>query len=903
MIARFATRHPWFVVAVHLAVLGVAAVGLTRLRSTDDLLDFIPPGNADVKIFNDVNQRFGSLRVALVGVEAPAGDDVFAPSTLRKIDAATESFRNIQGVDRVVSLTSLVDFIPSEAVVQVVPLVDIAGGAADTPAKRASLKARVLAQDHVAGSFVSRDGRAALIMVFLAPPIPTSDGKSTVSVPLRAVASTIEEVARDKLAGLTLVFGGAPFASATIYNETQADIRHLTPIAVVFIFSLILFVFRDPVGIALTVASVAWAVAVVLGFMGLLGEPFTLVSATVPVLCFASGASYVIHILGRYYTLGGKRAGPNTMVEAARIVSPPVAIAGAATAAGFLSFLVMDIRPMRAFGVECAAGVLLSAVATLTLVPAVMTLWPRPGSPPVGNERVGEGLATLGSWAHRHRRWLLVGMIAAAAATVGPMLRVEVRMAPSAFFRPGSEPWKADRFMEERFGGAQFLQVALKGDIADPATLREIKRLVEFARAQANVAMTASIVESLELVANAMGTGRNLPPTKAQVQNLLFFVEGEPSLRNVLTQDRASALVQIRVKGDPKPLIGVFERYLREQLHRQPGAPSLDDITQRIQWIAAADGVQLPAETAAAVAKSCVLPPSSDPALIAARKQAALALLSGEGGMLPPVGDAAARERIAAAAVAAPESDATAKAMLAAVAPSPEEGDIAWSSLHARFGEKARGLGAERAVAPLKDRLSPGAIAHIESILLDILYGSAIVQAPVPIEANLAGEPMLDRGLSHSVANNQMRSLIVTVVLVFLLLLALFRSLPHALIAIVPAALTLAIVFGVMGASGTCIDVGTSLVASIATGAGSEFAMHYLWYLKRLTHEEVVHFVGLIMVLSVVLIGLGFGVLAFGKAAPMRLFGILAASSMLLSAALTFVVVPAFLRVNGGEKK
>ena len=34
------------------------------------------------------------------------------------------------------------------------------------------------------------------------------------------------------------------------------------------------------------------------------------------------------------------------------------------------------------------------------------------------------------------------------------MLRVRVRMEPRAFFRAGSEPWLAERFLDERFGGA-----------------------------------------------------------------------------------------------------------------------------------------------------------------------------------------------------------------------------------------------------------------------------------------------------------------------------------------------------------------------------------------------------------------------------------------------------------------
>src|SRR5205823_142120 len=111
----------------------------------------------------------------------------------------------------------------------------------------------------------------------------------------------------------------------------------------------------------LTIATTAWSVIVVMGVMALLfHEPFTAASATLPVILFASGTSYAVHVLGRYYVLEVPGIGPRKptraedrerLLTAVRIVGPPVAIASFTTAAGFLACEVMDIRPMRAFGI------------------------------------------------------------------------------------------------------------------------------------------------------------------------------------------------------------------------------------------------------------------------------------------------------------------------------------------------------------------------------------------------------------------------------------------------------------------------------------------------------------------------------------------------------------------------
>jgi predicted RND superfamily exporter protein len=117
----------------------------------------------------------------------------------------------------------------------------------------------------------------------------------------------------------------------------------------------------------------------------------------------------------------------------------------------------------------------------------------------------------------------------------------------------------------------------------------------------------------------------------------------------------------------------------------------------------------------------------------------------------------------------------------------------------------------------------------------------------------------------------------------------------------VPCLLTMVVIFGVMGLRHIHIDLGTSLVAGITTGAGADFAMHYLWYMRTQKADEVSRIVGPINLVGVGLVSLGFFVLALGSSPVMRLFGTLAGLGMSLSAALTCLLVPALLnKVEAG---
>ena len=105
-------------------------------------------------------------------------------------------------------------------------------------------------------------------------------------------------------------------------------------------------------------------------------------------------------------------------------VGPALALATAATAAGFFSFVPTDYRGVSELGVIAGTGMIIAFVATVTLLPALLA-WFRPGgeAAPVGYHR----LAPVDVWLLRHRRVVLgVGaLVALAAAALVPRLEFD----------------------------------------------------------------------------------------------------------------------------------------------------------------------------------------------------------------------------------------------------------------------------------------------------------------------------------------------------------------------------------------------------------------------------------------------------------------------------------------------
>jgi predicted RND superfamily exporter protein len=914
-LARLSAHRPRFVLVASLLLAALAAVGVSRLHKEEDLLVFLPTRDPDVQRFEAVSRRFGALRVALVGVEVGPGHDVLEADPIAKIAAATSAMRDLTGVDRVVSLTNMTDVVAGPDGAEVMSLVG--GPPADAIAHDA-LKQKVMSRDHAVGTVISADARAALLLIFLAE---HAQGRAQSD----HIEDRIRETALAKMPGLKLTFGGAPFAARAIYAEAQGDVWRLSPIALGILLLMVLIAFRDPIGVGLTIVSVAYAALLVTGAMGWLGEHWTVATSTLPVILFASGSSYAVHVLGRYYLIRGADSSidaPAAVSEAIGIVAAPLAIAALTTSVGFFAFIVTDVRPMRAFGVACGAGVLLCWLASLTLVPAVIALLPSRGTKPLRLAWLGEGMVRLWRASERRGLWVLAIAGLLVAGFVPFMLRVRVRMEPRAFFRPGSDPALAEQFLTERFGGATFVQIAVAGDFDEPASLRELARLEDFARAQHGVTQVQSIIAPLRLVSVAMGAGDRLPMTRGQASNLYFFLQGQPEVRSLLSEDRKEVLVHVRLADHAEEVVEALEKYTRERLASAHGWPSRAEVADDIGYILSAAQVPFNPELLHRVAEG-VRYRRADVRFVISNRDPTLATDDEE---LARKQEEIALETIRAADAPALRLDKKGEAELAverrspgwrdtwrAAAVHPDDVELAIGNLERALLSAERELALKRAMHDLIDGARVGDLPEVVRARMarsvdDLLGPEATVEqngtdspdvigpAATKLHAEVAGEPVLDRGFSAAVARNQLRSLIVSIVAVFFFLLILFRRVWVALVCLAPALLTLICQMGVMGLSRTNIDLGTSLVAGIATGAGSDFAMHYLWYLRREQSDEVTRTIGPIMALSVALVAVGFFVLGLGRSPVMHLFGGLAGSAMAISALFTCVLLPACLR-------
>jgi hypothetical protein len=158
--------------------------------------------------------------------------------------------------------------------------------------------------------------------------------------------------------------------------------------------------------------------------------------------------------------------------------------------------------------------------------------------------------------------------------------------------------------------------------------------------------------------------------------------------------------------------------------------------------------------------------------------------------------------------------------------------------------------------------------------------------------------------LIHSMVSDQWITFGVAAAGIGLMLLAAFRSLKLALIALVPNALPIVMVLGALGWLDLKINMGAAMIAAVSMGLSVDSSIHYLASFGRAQREgksvaqaltEVQQSVGRAMVFSTVALIVGFTVLCTSQFVPTIYFGALVSLAMLGGLVGNLIVLPLLL--------
>lgn len=168
------------------------------------------------------------------------------------------------------------------------------------------------------------------------------------------------------------------------------------------------------------------------------------------------------------------------------------------------------------------------------------------------------------------------------------------------------------------------------------------------------------------------------------------------------------------------------------------------------------------------------------------------------------------------------------------------------------------------------------------------------------VEIRYAGSGYKSMIFSGLILNGQMSSLGLSVLIVFILVAVMFRSVVLGLIGTIPVVISILVNFGAMGLIGVPLTTSTALISSIAVGIGVDYAIHLMERYKERMNEGyapekagrfAMSLTGRAVFLNAAIVIAGFLVLLFSVFPPNRQVGALISLNMLTAFAGTVTIM------------
>jgi predicted RND superfamily exporter protein len=410
----------------------------------------------------------------------------------------------------------------------------------------------------------------------------------------------IESALADSLANFDaaaaeLILTGLPIARARAPKLLESDIRVLLSAALVAFALILYWYFRRPAHVILSLASVAPAYLVVLGFLGYIGKPISILTSFIPIIVLVVGMSDAVHILSEYRRRRLSQPQQPAIVSTFAALVGPCFYTSITTAVGFASLAGTRIGIVVDFGVLTAVAILLTFTFSMTAFPVLLSFAPdRPPPNVAAQPRLLETIIAASVARARKpsgRVVLVTAVVAAAGVILASQLRVNTFLIDDT---KESAPFMQDiRWMDEHGFGFFQVNVLLRqtGDrpLHSPEALAWMEDLKSFAREEPLVTHVLALPDFFQQLRRAaIGSSADpLPVSVEEASQLLLMAQlQDPAfVEDVYHETLGVAQVIITVRDEGSLILEPFLGRLNAYIEQHPFPVGTQDLTGTVTMI------------------------------------------------------------------------------------------------------------------------------------------------------------------------------------------------------------------------------------------------------------------------------------------------------------------------------
>ncbi|PRX26639.1 hypothetical protein BX659_1193 [Orenia metallireducens] len=872
-------NHSKLIIVIIFILTAFFAYQLPDLKINNEVDIFLPNDHPSRVANRRMEDIYGGSETMVIAIDAKKST-ILDKDNIKLISELTDKLENIKNVNDVKSLSNA-DYIDGTAEgLEVAPL------AKEIPKNSqeiSEIKRKLISWDIYKGNLYTNDFKASQIMIKL---------KAGVDIKAKEdVYFKIKDILKGyKQDDLKFYIAGSPAVTVLLGENMQSDLKRLIPFVILVVLISLYLSFRNLGGVVLPIMTVLISTVWALGIMAIFGINLTMVSTVIPVLLIAVGSAYGIHIISHYYDEIRSSKGElspqenkEIVLEVVTKVGKPVALAGITTIVGFGSLATSRIMPIKYFGIFTAIGVATALIVAITLIPAILIVRNKELKYQDKDDKQ-EGLLNrilMGLYQYfskRRIRVLAFTLVIIILSIIG-MSKVVTDSILVEMFKKKTEIRQADKFANDNLNGTNILNVLIEGNqrgaLTDPDILKKMDQLGIYLKD--NFTAVGKVTSFADFVKR---------------MNKVMHYPAETSSQKKKTTYKQDSSFEENTSSFSQETTSSF-------------GENSDSFSEETTSNFGEDTSNSSVKQNSAEVK--IKGPSTEKL-----SEKELALLFNQ------------------ALLKAKELNLTAEEFVELINKKLNYQGEAYNEIPYDL-DKYNKSSKEQLSQLINGYLLmySGSLDDLINYQLDPSKARMMVQIktasnittktieegvdqyveknfPKGYEVTVAGTADMSLAVNNLIVSSQIRSIIVSLLIVFIIVALSYRSFVAGIFGIIPLAISLLVNFGLMGFLGIKLDIGTAMVASIAIGIGVDYTIHFLSTYEDERREtddlEVVtkntlFTSGKAIVFNAVSVATGFAVLLFSNFNPLVNLGLLVSITMFSSSVASMTVLPILLNL------
>lgn len=536
-----------------LAITLVMGWQMKNLKINSDIISSLPDDDPAAVLYKEIGEKYQGSTIGIIIVNS---ENLYSAQTIADVATITDIVQSTKGVESVTSLANIINIKTDEYGLEVGNLVDIYA-LPEMEEELMNLKNEVESNEMYKGVIVSNDGKSTIVMFTLATDVNQEE-----------VGKEIKEKIAAQNFSHGITYGGLPMMMQELSTIIFNDMVWLIPSVAILLLIILFLSFKSVRGTILPLITVSIAITWTLGLMAILGYDITMIGGIIPVILFAVGSAYSIHVINHIRENQEEDYRKRILSSLGYLVLP-VFLSSLTTVFGFVSFIFGSYLTMiKDFGIFCAVGTFFSFILALTFIPALISFFPTPPRRVSDKESLltKKFLRPLSSLVLKYPKYVLIFWISLVILGIIGTFKIDRSTNLASFFNKKSETRIAEETLQEQFGGSAPVYVLFKGDVHDPDFLAKMGDFSDFLKTNPHISHVTSIVDLIEQMNEAMGEGRKLPTDRAKIEQLWFLLEGHEVMEQLVSDDLDEAIIQTRFSSintnDTKKFIDEVEEYI-----------------------------------------------------------------------------------------------------------------------------------------------------------------------------------------------------------------------------------------------------------------------------------------------------------------------------------------------------